>query len=36
MPDVAGLTKYIKDEIGKGTSVVDGISRSLQMHMLNL
>lgn len=29
IPDVAGLTKYIKDEIGKETSVVDGAPRSL-------
>lgn len=29
IPDVAGLTKYIKDEIGKEASVVDGVSRSL-------
>lgn len=29
IPDVAGLTKYIKDEIDKGTSVLDDASRSL-------
>src|SRR5690606_18064352 len=29
IPDVAGLTKYIKDEIDKETSVADGASRSL-------
>lgn len=29
IPDVAGLTKYIKDEIDKETAVVDGAPRSL-------
>lgn len=27
IPDVAGLTKYIKDEIDKETSVVKGLER---------
>lgn len=29
IPDVAGLTKYIKDEINKETAVVDSVPRSL-------